>query len=210
MSPDGPRRVALWLVRHGPTEWSESGQHTGRTDVELTAAGREVARRLGPALHDAPKTVVCSPLRRAVQTAELAGLEHVRLDDDLVEWDYGEAEGISTATMRETIPDWSVWTHPLAGGESLEQVAARADRVISRLRDGGDDALVVGHGQFLRILAARWCGLEPGAGRHLEFGTAAISVLAWTREDPVIHRWNVPIATTSSGSAGLALAPDHG
>ncbi len=180
----------VWLVRHGPTEWSESGQHTGRTDLALTDAGREVARRLEPALRDAPSAVVCSPLRRAVETAELSGLTDWTLDDDLMEWDYGEAEGVSTAAMRETVPGWSVWTHPLAEGESLDEVATRADRAIKRILDTRVDTLVVAHGQFLRIFGARWCGLDPMIGRHLALDTAAISRLGWHREDRVIERWN--------------------
>ena len=174
-------------MRHGPTEWSETGQHTGRTDVPLTEAGRSVARSLRHALAGAPAKVICSPLARAVETAALAGLDVARFDDDLVEWDYGDAEGISTATMRETVPDWSVWSHPIVGGEALVDVAGRADRFIARVRAEGDDVLVVAHGQYLRILAARWCGLPADTGRHLELDTAAVSVLGWTREDPVIH-----------------------
>ncbi len=192
-SVDDSERVELWLVRHGPTEWSESGRHTGRTDIGLTDEGREVARRLGDALVAAPDVVVCSPLRRAVETAELAGLAPFSIDADLVEWDYGEAEGVSTAEMRETVPDWSVWTHPLADGERLSDVAGRADRAIDRLRRAGDDAVVVAHGQFLRIFAARWCGLDPAVGRHLDLGTATLSVLGWNREDPMVTRWNVGV-----------------
>ena len=186
------QRGEVWLVRHGPTEWSESGRHTGRTDIPLTAEGRSVARSLGRLLGDAPTVVWSSPLQRALETAELAGFHDVQIDADLVEWDYGDAEGISTATMRESIAGWSVWTHPITGGESLDDVAARADRVIDRLRRAGDRAALVAHGQFLRVLAARWCGLPASVARHLELSTASVSVLGRTREDPVILQWNVP------------------
>lgn len=193
-----PDQNRVWLVRHGPTEWSEVGKHTGRTDLPLTDEGRDVARRLEPVLRDAPSKVLCSPLRRAVETAELAGLDGWELDDDLVEWDYGASEGITTAKMRETIPGWTVWTHPTEGAESLEAVGERADRAIGRIRGMGEDVLVVAHGHFLRIFAARWCGLPPIVGRHIAFATASYSVLGWKREDPLIERWNVPVGSVGS------------
>jgi broad specificity phosphatase PhoE len=183
----------VWLVRHGPTEWSEVGKHTGRTDLALTDDGCEVARRLQSVLREAPERALCSPLQRAVRTAELGGLRDWELDDDLVEWDYGAAEGITTAEMRESIPGWTVWTHPIEGGESLDEVGARADRVVERLRALDEDVTVVAHGHFLRVLAARWCGLPPIFGRHLALSTASISILGWKREDPLLERWNVPV-----------------
>ncbi len=181
------------LVRHGETEWSASGQHTGLTDVPLTARGKAQAVALGPAILDLlggpPSVARTSPLARAALTAELAGLT-ATVDDDLHEVDYGEYEGLTTPQIREHVPGWTVWTHPLPGGETLSQVAERADRVLASLRGG--DAVLVSHGHFLRVLAARWLGLPPDAGRLFKLGTAALCVLDTERETPVIERWNQP------------------
>lgn len=183
------------LVRHGATEWSTSRRHTGRTDIPLTAEGRAQAAALAPVLADlAPDRVLTSPLVRARETCELAGLGALAEPDDrLLEWDYGEAEGRTTAEIRETDPAWSVWTHPIAGAEPLDAVAARVDGVIADLQAMGDGAVVVlfAHAHLLRILGARWCGLPAAAGQRLVLDPASTSVLGHEREVPVIERWNV-------------------
>ncbi len=190
----------LILIRHGETEWSRSGRHTGRSDIPLTEAGMAAARSLAPAL--ARRHLVaafCSPLGRAVQTAELAGLSRAELDPDLMEWDYGGYEGLTTAQIRESRPGWNLWRdgvvpgaadHP---GEPLAQVGARTDAVLERVRPllaGGDVALVA-HGHLLRVLTARWLGLEPAAGRLFRLDTGALSTLGAEHEQSVISSWNV-------------------
>lgn len=181
----------LWVVRHGATEWSVSGRHTGRTDLPLTAAGEESARGLAPRLADVGfDLVLTSPRRRARRTAELAGFADASTDPDLGEWDYGEYEGITTAQIRETVPGWTVWTHPCPGGETAAQVAARLDRVIARVRGHGGRALAFGHGHAMRMLTARWLGMEPAAGAHFDLDTATISVLGDDRGVAVVQRWN--------------------
>ncbi len=185
--------AAAWLVRHGETEWSKTGRHTGHTDVELTASGQQQARLLGRHLrHHRFALVLSSPLRRALETARLAGFsDRVEADADLREWDYGAYEGISTAEIRQAVPDWTIWTHDVPDGEAIETVASRADRVIARIRASEGDVLVFGHGHILRVLGARWIGLDPSIGGGLALGTATLSVLGWERETPVIERWNV-------------------
>jgi broad specificity phosphatase PhoE len=195
------RMGELILIRHGETEWSRSGRHTGRTDIPLTDAGVAAGKALAPAL--ARRHVVASfssPLSRAMRTAELAGLTGFRRDPDLMEWDYGGYEGMSTAQIRETTPGWYLWRdgvipgdadHP---GEQLQQVAARADAVLGRvrpmLRDG--DVALVAHGHLLRVLAARWLGLDPSAGRLFRLDTSTLSALGTEDEQTVISAWNVP------------------
>ncbi|CNG17285.1 Possible phosphoglycerate mutase EntD [Mycobacterium tuberculosis] len=190
----------LILVRHGETEWSRARRHTGRTDVPLTARGEDQARALRAALADrrVARTLV-SPAGRARRTAELAGLAAPQTDPDLREWDYGGYEGITTAEIRETRPGWFLWddgvvpgdaAHP---GETVAQVGARADAVLARVGplDGGDVALVA-HGHFLRVLTARWLGLEPALGRLFALGTGTLSALGTEHDRPVIRAWNVP------------------
>jgi len=189
---DEDDRPRLWLVRHGETEWSRSGQHTSRTDIPLTALGRRqaagVARKL--ANHEFA-FVLSSPKVRALETAELAGFgDRVETTDDLFEWDYGEDEGRATPEIREDRPGWTIWVDGPLGGETAEAVAARVDRVIARVRDADDDVLVFAHGHVLRVLAARWIGEPPTEGRFFELGTATVSVLGWERETPTIERWN--------------------
>jgi probable phosphoglycerate mutase len=189
MSSDaGPE---LWVVRHGETEWSRDGRHTSTTDLPLTSDGEEAAILLGPRLYDVEfDLVLTSPRQRARRTAELAGFADAEVDDDLVEWAYGDYEGITTEEIRETVPGWTVWTHPSPGGETAAGVAARLDRVVDRLRDGEGPALVFGHGHALRALAARWLGLEVGAGRLFRLDTATVSVLGYEREHPALLTWN--------------------
>jgi probable phosphoglycerate mutase len=185
-------RPDVWLVRHGATDWSESGRHTGRTDVPLTDEGRAQARALGRRLAAMEfRTVLSSPLRRALETCRLAGFgDGATIDPDLQEWDYGAYEGRSTAEIRETIPDWSIWSHPVAGGESVAELGGRVDRVVARLRADPGPIAVFAHGHVLRVLAARWIGLEPWAGASFILDTATISILGWERETPAIVRWN--------------------
>ncbi len=181
----------VWLVRHGETEWSRDGQHTSVTDLPLTPKGEDQARALRDRLAgERFDRVVSSPLGRAVRTAELAGVAVDEVDADLHEWRYGDYEGISTPQIRESVPEWSVWTHPTPGGESGDDVAARCDRVIARCRDHGGRTLLVGHGHLHRVLAARWVGEPYAFGRHLLLDTATVSVLGDDRGAPVLRRWN--------------------
>lgn len=185
----------LWLVRHGETKWSRSGQHTSITDLELTADGESVARTLkGPLAAVDFAQVLTSPRRRARRTAELAGFPDAEPDENLAEWAYGDYEGLTTPQIHETDPEWSIWTHPSPGGETAEQVAARLDRVVSRARGIDGNTLVFAHGHSLRVLGARWLGLDASDGRIFDLDTATISVLGDDRGTPVIHRWNVSTA----------------
>ena len=180
------------LIRHGETEWSRSGQHTGRTDIPLTEEGRRQAEMLGSALHGRKLTVYTSPLQRARETARLAGFDNPVVDDDLREWDYGVYEGRTTLEIRQEKPDWSIWLSPIERGESLDQVAERARRVIRRVTAATDgDVALFAHGHILRVLAACWIGLPPITGRYLALDTATISALDYERQTRVIRRWNV-------------------
>lgn len=192
------------LVRHGQTEWSMSGRHTGLTDVPLTDLGRRQADALGQMIEGATfDRVLSSPLSRAWETMELAGLGETAIaSGDLVEWDYGDYEGRRTADIRMDIPNWSVWTHPVVGGESIEEVAERTDRVIDTIRQAEGSVVVFAHGHVLRILAARWMDLAPTAGKALSLDTATRSTLGWERENPVIRTWNV-MCPINSGDPGL-------
>jgi broad specificity phosphatase PhoE len=192
MTADDEQRPELWLVRHGETEWSRLGRHTGRTDVPLTADGREQAQAVARRLVDRSfALVLSSPLSRALDTAKLAGYgEHVETTDDLLEWDYGADEGRTTAEIREDRPGWTVWRDGPRAGETADQVATRVDRVIERVRAAPGDALVFAHGHVLRVLAARWLGEPPTEGRLYALSTATVSVLGWERETAVIERWN--------------------
>ncbi len=183
----------LVLVRHGQTEWSRDGRHTSTTDLPLTEEGREQARGLVESLAGfAFDAVVSSPRRRARETARLAGFSDPRIDDDLVEWDYGDLEGLTTPQIRETQPGWSVWTHPSPGGETSEQIAARLDRFIAGVRRGGGTTLAVGHGHALRALAARWIGQPVALGQFLVLDTGTWSLLGDDRGTPALLRWNAP------------------
>lgn len=184
----------VWLVRHGQTEWSAKGRHTGRSDIELTPEGEEQGRALarwaGTSRFD---LVVCSPRRRARATAELGGLSPYEVDDDLQEWDYGDLEGLTSSQIQQRYPHWTIWDGPWPGGETAAEVAARADRLIARLKARGEERIVlVGHGHFSRVLAARWVGETPAAGRWLAFDTACWAELGWDRGTPVLAHWNVP------------------
>jgi probable phosphoglycerate mutase len=181
----------LWLVRHGETAWSAAGRHTSTTDVPLEPQGEEVARSLRPRLADVGfALVLTSPRQRARRTAELAGFPDAEVCDDLVEWAYGEYEGVTTPEIRETVPGWTIWTHPAPGGETAEQVSDRLDRVLARVRDVDGPVLLVGHSHALRALTARWLGLDVNCGRLFKLDTATVSVLGHERETPVVLRWN--------------------
>lgn len=193
-------RAELWLIRHGETEWSASGKHTSRTDVPLTARGRERAQVLGDYLVGIPfVTVFRSPMGRARETCEIAGFgDRAVVDDNLKEWDYGIYEGRTTPEIQSGIPNWSVWKDPIVGGESLDEVGARADAMIERSLHATTNAsadvpprvALFGHAHILRILAARWLGLPPMGGRLFALGTGTVSVLGWERDTRVIQRWN--------------------
>jgi probable phosphoglycerate mutase len=180
------------LVRHGETEWSKTGLHTGRTDVALTDDGRKAARALGPRLDVFELTrVLTSPLSRAKDTCVLAGFgDRCETTDALLEWNYGEHEGKTTAEIRKTIPDWSVFTHGCPGGEMGADVARRVDGLIEQLETSEGDVALFAHGHVLRVLAARWLGLGPEGGRLFALDTGSISILGWERDGRVIRRWN--------------------
>lgn len=181
----------LWLVRHGETAWSASGQHTSVTDLELTESGVASAYTLTAPLAGIDFVqVLTSPRKRARVTAELAGFPDAIVDEDLAEWAYGDYEGLTTPEIRETVPGWSIWTHPAPGGETAEHVGARLDRVVARTRAADGKTLVFAHGHSLRVLAARWLGLDVADGRIFDLDTATISVLSVDRGTPVVHRWN--------------------
>lgn len=184
--------MEILLVRHGETEWSAAGRHTSRTDLPLVAAGRERATAL--AAHLASRSfalVLCSPLRRARETCELAGLgEAAQVDDDLHEWQYGDYEGLTTPQIREHRPDWWLWRDGCPSGETPDQVAARADRALARLREADGDAIAFAHGHILRVLGARWAGQGPEFGARLLLATGGLSVLGFERDTEVLARWN--------------------
>ena len=190
-----PSLPEFWLVRHGETQWSASGRHTGLTDIPLNATGEERARALSRRLAGHTFAHVwTSPLARARRTCELAGFgDAAQVDPDLVEWDYGQYEGITTAQIRQDRPDWSLFRDGCPGGESLEAIGARADRVIARLREADDPAILFSSGHFLRVLAARWLGLDAAYGRLLLLGTASLSILGYEHNnpaEPVLKLWN--------------------
>jgi probable phosphoglycerate mutase len=189
MSPPAPRCV---LVRHGETEWSLDGRHTGRTDLPLLAQGVEQAKALRSRLSGSTfAAVLTSPLVRARETAELAGLgAEAVVDPDLAEWDYGAYEGVTTDQIRQEHPGWELFTDGVPDGESVEDVAARVDRVIARVRHTPGDVACVAHSHVLRVLAARWIGLDATVGRSLVLDPAAVSELGWDREHPVVLTWN--------------------
>lgn len=188
----------VWLIRHGETEWSRSGQHTGRTDIALTDHGREQARALAkPLAAQRFDAVLASPMSRAIETCQLAGLgEEMKVSADLHEWDYGIYEGRTTAEIRKTEPDWSVWNSLIPHGESLTQVETRArgvaEGLLTMLAQGGSGRriAVFSHAHFLRVLAGCWIGNSAALGAHLYLDTATISVLGFDRESRAIRRWN--------------------
>ncbi|NEX92501.1 histidine phosphatase family protein [Caulobacter sp. 17J65-9] len=185
----------VYCVRHGETAWSLSGQHTGVTDIPLTDNGRRLAGRLAPVLaRQTFALVLVSPLRRARETAALAGLgEQAVVDPDLGEWNYGDYEGVTPEEIRKTRPGWTIFRDGAPGGETPEQVAARADRVIARARSAGGDVALFSHGHLLRVLAARWIGLPPAGGARFLLDTGTISILSDYRGEPAVRVWNAPL-----------------
>jgi broad specificity phosphatase PhoE len=188
-----PAGADIVIVRHGQTEWSAAGRHTGRTDIPLTREGRAQASGLADEFAGHRfALVLCSPLRRARETCELAGqAEHAVIDDDLREWDYGGYEGLTTLEIRERNPTWDLWTEGCPGGEGPHDVAARADRALERLRAAGGEAIAFAHGHILRVLTARWLGMDASAGARFALAAAGIGVLGYERETEVISRWNI-------------------
>lgn len=194
MPPGSTTEQRVWLVRHGETEWARLGRHTGRTDIPLTDTGRDQARAIGRRLAGHRfGLVLTSPLSRAAETARLAGFgETAATIDDLKEWDYGALEGRTTADICSEMPGWTIWRGPWPDGETADQVGARADRAIARIRASraAGDVLVFAHGHLLRVLTARWIGLGPASGGLFELATATLSILGWDRESPSIELWN--------------------
>jgi len=193
--PGGPK---LWLLRHGETEWSRSGQYTGLTDLPLTPEGEDQARSARPALlGNHFDLVLTSPLQRARRTAELAGYPDAEVEPNAVEWNYGDYEGINSAVVRAENPGYLIWDSGVPNGESLAQVAARADAIVDRVREPQPDGsvaanvLLVAHGHFLRILTARWLGLDAGEGRHFVLGTAKVCTLGWDKMTPAVEQWGL-------------------
>lgn len=199
---DEPRRRIV-IVRHAETEWSLSGQHTGRTDLALTEAGRRKAELLGPALDrfDFARAFT-SPLRRASETSALSGLSGLAEEHDgLMEWDYGDYEGLTSAEIHEERPDWSLWLHGAPGGESPEEVTRRVDSLVDELRALDGDVVVFSHGHLSRALAVRWVGLPIEAGRLFRLDTGTVSTLSWKRRTRVIDRWNDDAHLREAGEA---------
>ena len=191
---------SIWLIRHGETEWSRSGAHTGGTDIPLTDAGRENALAVGRWLAGRSfSLVLVSPLSRARETCKLAGYGDVaQVDDNLREWSYGDYEGRTTADIRKDRPGWFLWRDGVPNGETVEQVAARAETVLKRAQEAGGDVLLFAHGHVLRILTARWLDLPPDCGRLFALGTGTVSKLGFERDTHVITEWNVPVTGDSA------------
>jgi broad specificity phosphatase PhoE len=189
--------VNLFAIRHGETAWSLSGQHTGTTDLPLTEDGRRLAARMAPALAGKRfALVLVSPMQRARQTCYLAGLgPEAVVDPDAMEWNYGEYEGLTVAQIHRVAPGWLIFRDGCPGGEAPAQVAARADRVIARARAAGGDVALFAHGHVLRVLAARWIGLPPGAGQHFLLDTGTLCVLGYYQEIPAVRVWNGPLVS---------------
>lgn len=187
----------VYLARHGETEWSLSGQHTGITDIPLTENGRNLAKRLAPVLAtERFALVLTSPLERARKTCELAGLgAHAEIDRDLMEWNYGEYEGLTPKQIDAQAPGWMIFTDGCPGGETPEQAGARADRLVARVRSVEGDVALFAHGHIFRVFAARWLGLPAMAGCHFLLDTATLSILSYYRNLPAIRRWNAMLVS---------------
>jgi probable phosphoglycerate mutase len=191
----GASTQQVYVIRHGETEWSLSGQHTGVTDIPLTDNGRAVARRLQPILAEETfSLVLTSPLRRARETCELAGLgARATLDPDLMEWNYGLYEGLTRKEILDQRPDWLIFRDGCPGGETPAQVGERVDRVLARVRDTQGNVALFAHGHVFRVLVARWLGLPPGGGQHFVLDTATLSVLGDYQGSPAVKIWNAPL-----------------
>jgi broad specificity phosphatase PhoE len=181
----------IWLIRHGETAWSRTGQHTGRKDLPLLPESEPALRRLRPLLASHTFALrLTSPLQRARRTAEVVGLTPIEIEPDLQEWDYGAYEGKTIEEIRAEVPGWTIWEDGVKGGETIEEVAARAERVLTRVRQANGDAVLVAHGHLLRILAACWLRLDPRAARLFALSTATYSILGYEHGSPVLFRWN--------------------
>ena len=185
----------VYVIRHGETEWSLSGQHTGITDIPLTENGRKGAKVLQPFLtKQSFVLVLTSPLQRAKETCELSGLgDHAEVEPNLMEWNYGDYEGLTSAQIHETAPGWNVFNDGAPGGETPNQVAVRADRVITRVRSAKGDVALFAHGHILRALVARWLDLPATAGRNFLLDTGTLNILSYYRGYPAIQTWNAPL-----------------
>lgn len=185
----------VYLIRHGETEWSISGRHTGVTDLPLTEHGRRMAKLLRPVLAKESFTLVLtSPLQRARETCELAGVGgRYEIDRDLMEWNYGAYEGLTTEQIRAQAPGWILFRDGGPGGETPDQIGARVDRVIARVRAVDGDVVLFAHGHFFRVFAARWLGFPAGAGCHFLLDTATLNILSYYQEMPAVKRWNVAL-----------------
>jgi probable phosphoglycerate mutase len=192
--------VSVFAIRHGETEWSLNGRHTGTTDIPLTDNGRRLAERLRPVLTAQPfALVLVSPLQRARETCRLAGLaEAAVIDSDLVEWNYGKYEGLTPKQIHEAAPGWLIFRDGCPGGEAPGEVGARVDRVIARARAVEGDVALFAHGHVLRVLVARWLGLPAGAGQHFLLDTGTLSVLGHYRGIPAVKTWNAPLVGDTS------------
>jgi broad specificity phosphatase PhoE len=193
----------VYLIRHGETEWSLSRQHTGTTDIPLTKNGRKVAACLRPLMTaKVLELVLSSPLRRARETCDLAGLgECAKNECDLIEWNYGEYEGLTPRQIHALRPGWLIFKDGCPGGESPDQVAARVDRVIAKVRAVDGDVALFSHGHFLRMFVARWLGLPPAAGSHFILDPATVSTMTYYRGIPAVKQWNVPVMDRSEKTA---------
>ena len=199
MQNDQQPQGEVFLIRHGETEWSLSGQHTGSTDIPLTDHGEAVARLLAPALADRDfSLVLCSPLQRARRTCELAGLGgQASIDPDLAEWNYGSYEGLTPAAIREQHPGWLVFRDGCPDGESPAEVGERVDRVISRVRQNGGRVALFAHGHVFRVFVARWIELSPSHGAHFLLDTATLTILSYYRGIPAVKCWNAPLTPSA-------------
>jgi broad specificity phosphatase PhoE len=187
--------VSVFAIRHGETAWSLSGQHTGTTDIPLTDNGRRLAKRMRPVLAENEFALfLCSPMQRARETCELAGLsDKAVIDPDLMEWNYGEYEGLTSEQIEEMVPGWLLFRDGCPGGETPEQVGARVDRVIARSRAVDGDTALFAHGHVLRVFVARWIGLPADSGQHFLLNTGTLCVLGYYRKIPAIQIWNGPL-----------------
>ena len=186
----------VFAIRHGETEWSLSGQHTGTTDIPLTDKGRPLAERMRPALaREAFALVLCSPMQRSRETCALTGLgDKAVIDADLAEWNYGQYEGLTPKQIQERRPGWLIFRDGCPGGESPEQVGVRVDRVIERARAAQGDVALFAHGHVLRVLAARWIGQPAGSGQHFLLDTGTLCILGYYHDIPAVKAWNGPLA----------------
>jgi broad specificity phosphatase PhoE len=199
--------VNVFAIRHGETAWSRSGQHTGTTDIPLTEGGRRLAERMRSVLAaEAFALVLCSPMHRARETCELAGLGNKAvLDTDLVEWNYGEYEGLTPQQIQEIAPGWLLFRDGCPGGETPEHVGARVDRIIARSRAVDGNTALFAHGHVLRVFVARWIGLPPRGGEHFLLNTGTLCVLGYYHEIPAVRIWNGPLLGLGRSEAVSAL-----